>query len=244
MDEAERLQRDRDGRNAMGKAVTEQIQRRNKIIDEFDQPPGNVELVVNARVEFFKRYFDLKKDIPVIKKDGTASFLTKTGKKFEYSFASLQHIQHILKPILKEHEFVIFHDSVVCDNKAWLRTHLRHNGGIEKHTDWPMPVKDQNDPQAYGSSRTYGRRYNIIDLLDLCIEEEEDDGNYKPRVKPKGSRGVLTTAQYGLLQKKMEAAKKSASDVMEFGTKYFNKKDPRTWTGIQFNQWLESLDGK
>lgn len=59
-----------------------------------------------------------------------------------------------------------------------------------------VPVKDPTNPQALGSSITYGRRYGLCSVLGIC--PDDDDGNaaaQAPRGRPKLGGALVPTAE-------------------------------------------------
>lgn len=109
--------------------------------------------------------FQLK--VSKIDKDATNPF-------FHSKYASLSNIQEAIYTPLAESGLVY---SQSPSGQNGLTTILIHAESGEYFMDtYIMPVSKQNDPQAVGSSITYAKRYALVAILGLNIDED-DDGN-------------------------------------------------------------------
>jgi hypothetical protein len=102
--------------------------------------------------------------------------LTRDTKAFNYKYATLDQIQSKLWWFLQELKLIIVHQ--VKDNKVV--TDIRD---IESNTFVTSEIEiNTTKPQDKGSEITYYRRYNLLSLLDL--EVEDDDGKTAQDSKP------------------------------------------------------------
>lgn len=111
-------------------------------------------------------FIALQHDLKPIKEDAQ-------GNRSKY--ASLTAVMKGIQPHLTEHGFVLFH--TMRDggaNSARMETVLMHKSGEYISSTIEVPIAKPNDPQAYGSAMTYGRRYSIMALLGLVTDD--DDG--------------------------------------------------------------------
>lgn len=93
---------------------------------------------------------------------------------FNSKYASLSNIQEAIYTPLAESGLVY---SQSPSGLNGLTTILIHAESGEYFMDtYTMPVSKQNDPQAVGSSITYAKRYALVAILGLNIDED-DDGN-------------------------------------------------------------------
>lgn len=128
----------------------------------------------------YEKIIEIQKSICGLKKDAKNPFHKST-------YMSLTAIVNALKPILHEKGCYSSHELGLDDSgKASLATKIIYKDGtVLLQCKSPLPVKDVNDPQKYGSAITYMRRYNLTALLE--IEEDDDDGQKATeKVKPKG----------------------------------------------------------
>lgn len=123
-----------------------------------------------------------------IEKDATNPF-------FKSKYASLSNIQEAIYTPLME-SGLIYSQSPTGING--LTTMIIHAETGEYFLDtYTMPVSKQNDPQAVGSSITYAKRYALVSMLGLNIDED-DDGNAasEPEKKQEDNRPWLNDKAY------------------------------------------------
>ncbi|WP_292222662.1 ERF family protein [Mesorhizobium sp.] len=90
-------------------------------------------------------------------------------------YATLNAVMTFLRPILENNGFSLVHTTLANGRGAALETILLHTSGEYISSTIDVPLFKNNDPQAYGSGLTYGRRYSIMALLGLTAQEEDDD---------------------------------------------------------------------
>jgi hypothetical protein len=111
-------------------------------------------------------FIALQKDLEPIKKD------TEGVHKVKY--ATLAAVMKAIQPHLSAHDFVLFH--TMRDggaNSARMETVLMHKSAEYISSTIEVPFAKPNDPQAYGSAMTYGRRYSIMALLGLVTDDDD-----------------------------------------------------------------------
>lgn len=118
--------------------------------------------------------------------------LKKTGKNphFKNEYSTLDDIREATGDALKKHGITIIHSSVVTTDFSYLTTCLYHvssNTHVEAHF-----FLENESPQKMGSAMTYGRRYNLVNLLDLIADVDDDGESYYDR-SSKSSGGTTKT---------------------------------------------------
>lgn len=101
--------------------------------------------------------------------------LRKSGKNphFKNEYSTLDDIRDATLEALTTHGVIVVHRSEVKEEQTVLITSVTH---VESSTSLHAEFFIDNDaPQKMGSAMTYGRRYNIVNLLDL-IADVDDDG--------------------------------------------------------------------
>ncbi len=102
--------------------------------------------------------------------------VTKNSKGYNYTYAQLDQIFNVVRPPLNKNGICI---SQHTDENNILYTRLRHSSGqwIESRVKLPEPTSDNKRSleQAWGSSVTYMRRYQILAILGINPESEDDD---------------------------------------------------------------------
>lgn len=110
-----------------------------------------------------------------VKKAGIT--LQRDTKAFNYQYATLDQIQKKLWEVLQEQGLIVIH--AVLDNKVV--TEIRDTE-TEKFVASKIELTEWTKPQDKGSEITYYRRYNLLSLLDL--EVQDDDGKKAQDSKP------------------------------------------------------------
>lgn len=132
-----------------------------------------------AEQAFWNAFAEMKPELPVITEGG--KILNKQGHvQSEYARYD-EDIHPVITPILSKHGFSIMHRNVSTDaNMVVMQSILAHRGGHKIDTEFPLGADksgNKNDTQALGSSRSYAKRYNACDLLDLATGGQDDDGS-------------------------------------------------------------------
>ena len=119
---------------------------------------------------------------------------------FNSKFAPLDSIIEMIRPILPKHGLSViqFTDIPESGNGVIIETIITHESGQYISGRLQMPTVKQ-DPQGYGSSITYGRRYALGAALGI-VSDEDVDGN-----QPEGAERQTRTQQ-----KQQQPAKSAA----------------------------------
>lgn len=109
------------------------------------------------------------------------------------TFAKLEDIHKVIKPILSEHGFAIRHRTEWPADKNVIRVVgiLSHEQGHSEESIFEAPPdvsEFRSDIQSMGSTVSYGRRYSTIDLLNLTTRGVDKDGQ-KPEAKVEAPKG-------------------------------------------------------
>ena len=133
-------------------------------------------------------------EFPPIKKDATAKVRTKSGVDYSYKYSNLQTIMAAIQPKLTEHGLGIIHDcsdSDIDNDIISVTTILYHTSGefiqITSREKQSLNVFYMQHVQGSGTVKTYLKRYNISDLLNLVTEEDTDGNNPAPKNLPGNS---------------------------------------------------------
>jgi len=121
---------------------------------------------------------------PPVKKNADNPF-------FKSSFASLDAIQHHIKPHLDACGLIVIQANVWEDGLPFVRTAVLHVESTESTSSiFPIIVQKQT-PQEYGSAVSYAKRYSLSGLLNLIIEDEDDDGNASSQSEPGAAKPTV-----------------------------------------------------
>lgn len=105
----------------------------------------------------------VQKEMPVIGRNKTADV-----GKFSYSYADLEKIWEVAKPIIEKHGFTVFNHG----NGDKIVTTAHHISGAELESSMNL---SQIDPQKKGAEVTYYRRYNLCMLFNIIVADEDKD---------------------------------------------------------------------
>jgi hypothetical protein len=103
---------------------------------------------------------------------------TKDTQGYGYKYATLDSLITLVKPILSKHGVGIYQAAgKLEDNTVVIKTVLFHESGQHLIEQAQVPIKFGSNPvQDYGASLTYGKRYALLGLLNICPADEDTDG--------------------------------------------------------------------
>jgi hypothetical protein len=128
---------------------------------------------METKTNIYKAIQEFQKKCPLIKKDANNPF-------FKSKYAPLDSILPIITPILHECGLV----EVQIPNGTALMTRIVHVESGEMIEGNPDLLIEKQTPQGHGSAITYMRRYSLIAMLGLNVDED-DDGNKAEKGKEK-----------------------------------------------------------
>lgn len=114
---------------------------------------------------------EAQKEFPVVKKSESNPF-------FKSKYAGLPSVLEVVLPILHKHGVAVLQPPVSTEEgKIGVTTILVHADSGEKMESSFSMTLSKNDPQGAGSAITYARRYALVSILGLNVDDD-DDGNY------------------------------------------------------------------
>lgn len=209
-----------------------------------------------AKIDFEVAFNQMEPELPVIVKRGRI----KGKNRPTIPFAKLDDIQKIVKPILHRHGFTIRHRTEWPANKAAtvrIVGVLTHISGHSEESSFEGPADTseyRSHIQSLGSTISYGRRYTTIDVLDLTIEGQDNDGKDGPeparpeaprtyqdpqpppaRPAPGRDRPVITDRQVERLWRLVHNAGRSEPEVMRWLQVRFGYTQPEQITRADYD---------
>lgn len=186
-----------------------------------------------AKKSFNLNLSEMLNEIPVIAKTGVNSF---NGTRF----AKLEDIVETTRPILHKYGFSVTYkqdqemipnaktepNSIFC--MMTITCVLKHRDGHEESNSILLPVatiKGQTPIQAMGMGSTYGRRYTLMQALNIAVAEDDQDG-FAVNAKVEASKRPLSDAR---LEKAIEQVNngvitiESITDAYDLTTKQLIK---------------------
>lgn len=127
----------------------------------------------SAEAEYNAAFSVMQPEIPVIVE-------RHEGDGGKWSYAALEDIIEVVRPILARHGFSLNHKTEWPNDKT-LRVIgiLKHRAGHSERSEFQAEADktgSKNGIQALGSSESYGKRYTTKDLLCIVTRGADDDG--------------------------------------------------------------------
>lgn len=118
--------------------------------------------------------------------------LKKSGKNphFKNEYSTLDDIREATLEALTANGIIVVHSSIVESEYTVLVTSVVH-AESSSHVQARFFI-DNDAPQKMGSAMTYGRRYNIVNLLDLIADPDDDAESYYGRGGGGASKATIT----------------------------------------------------
>ena len=165
-----------------------------------------------SNMSIYKKILEIQKLNLSVAKDAS-------NPHFKSKYMDLDSIIEIYNPVLAKNGVVVFHRS----ESSILYTSLYDT---ESDTSITSEFSILNtDPQKRGAEITYGRRYNLLQLLNITAED--DDGNTasgRTQVKPK-TKPVFTQANLEALSAQMSNFKSIDECLAKAKSYYIISKD-------------------
>tara|TARA_R110000868_G_scaffold271022_3_gene530503 strand:- start:10660 stop:11091 length:432 start_codon:yes stop_codon:yes gene_type:complete len=118
--------------------------------------------------EITKALLKAQKEFPTVKKEDTNPF-------FRSSYAGLPSVLEAVLPKLNANDLVLSQSPITDGDRIGVETTIYHISGESITSKFTMNLA-KNDPQGAGSAITYARRYALVSMLGLNVDED-DDGN-------------------------------------------------------------------
>lgn len=151
-------------------------------------------MAIAAKQQFDAAFAEMQSELPVIRKGGVVQVVKDGRIVRETPYARDVDIAEAVRPVLARHGFSLRHQNSIENGHLTVTGILAHRAG-HREQDTFGPIKSdnsgaKNEIQAWGSARTYGKRYTTISLLGIASEVDEDDdgaasGPVQSEPKPK-----------------------------------------------------------
>lgn len=134
----------------------------------------------NARKAFFNALSKFQSELPVIKKQGLASFDHRNGGgNTSYTYAKLEDIAKAIKPLLSANGLSYRYEQQSDQQCLTIVCIVTHEEGHEERTQmsgFPDQSGKKNPIQQIASTVSYLRRYTLTGALGITVSDEDDDG--------------------------------------------------------------------
>jgi len=144
---------------------------------------GNIYQTTNNMENLHTALLKAQMEFPLIKKTDANPF-------FKSKYAGLPSILEVVLPILHKNKLVLFQSPVTDGDRIGVKTILTYAPTGEQATGEFTTMVAKNDPQGAGSAITYCRRYALVSMLGLNVDED-DDGVEASKPKEAITGGVV-----------------------------------------------------
>jgi hypothetical protein len=122
-----------------------------------------------------------KLEFPAILANKTVKIPTKAGKEFSFTYAELEEIIDSVTPVLSLNNLCLSSRMGYLPNDRYvLTTSLRHDSGESIESSFPLP-EVVGDTKDLGIQISYGRRYNVLCLLELSVIEPSNKEQWEQK---------------------------------------------------------------
>lgn len=132
----------------------------------------------DAALEFARALAAFQSECPPIGKVKTAKIATRSGGEYSYTYAPLDEIVRVVKPLLLAHGFSYGWDSDVTGGQLKCTCTLRHVNGHSTTASFTLPVENpsaMSPQQKVGAALTFAQRKTLESVLGLNTTEEDSD---------------------------------------------------------------------
>lgn len=101
--------------------------------------------------------------------------VTKTDNNpfFKSKYAGLPSILEVALPVLHKNGLFIVQCPITNGDRIGIKTDIYHTSGDSISSEFTVALQ-KNDPQGAGSALTYCRRYALVAMLGLNVDEDDD----------------------------------------------------------------------
>ena len=179
----------------------------------------------------------VQRDLPTITHDKDTRDVTRGGGSWGYTYASLNHIEKLVRPVLSKHGFSYSFDVEVKDGQIKTTCKLLHEDGHHETSSFEAPIDSggkKSAIQQVGSSRSYGMRYALCQILGISTTDEDTDG------QPPETGEVINDEQFATLSALMDEVQ---PDMAKF-CGYFGIKEMSEMLASRYAEAVDLLERK
>lgn len=138
-----------------------------------------------ARSAFIDSLAAFQEEVPAIQKSATANVSTKAGGRYSYTYAPLDAIVRVVRPLLRRHGLYYSWDSKVEGQLLTCVCRLRHEAGHEDEASFTCPIEGtsgMSGPQKAASALTFAKRQSLVQVLGLTMTDDDNDAQGEPEI--------------------------------------------------------------
>ena len=139
----------------------------------------------DAEKEFIRLLAEFQAECPLIPKTAKVGYASKQGGNVDYSYAPLDTITKITRPLLAPRGFSVSWDTetIFEDGKPFIRAKVRllHKNGHSIESVFALPVPDKignmTEDKRHSAIKTKATREAVSIVLGLVTVDEDTNGN-------------------------------------------------------------------
>ncbi len=125
----------------------------------------------------------------------TGALMDSSNPFFKSKYADLASVMDAIRIPFAENELSVTQLIEEKEGKHYLITMLMHSSGEYVTSNYPLVIKDLNNPQSIGSVVTYARRYNLAAVAGVAqIDDDGEAANNRIHEKPVEKKPLVNHA--------------------------------------------------
>lgn len=187
-----------------------------------------------ARTNFANAMMAFQAECPPIHKGRTAKIATRGGSGYSFSYAPLDAIVAVVRPLMHKHGLSFTWDTTADANHVEVRCTVSHVDGHSVTSASRMPTASSsgmNEQQKMESAATYGRRNSLSQVLGLITSDTQT---------PDEPDELISTEQHNEIG---ELIKESGADTEKL-LAWQGVKEIKDITVSNFDEVIEKLKAK
>lgn len=151
------------------------VEQMEKLVDLYERMEAR-----DAAREFNRALAAFQAECPPIGKNKEAKIATRGGGSYSYSYAPLDEIVPVVRPILQRHGLSFSWNSKVEGGQLTCTCVLRHENGHSITADFTLPTESQSamsPQQKVGAALTFAQRKSLESVLGIVTTDKEAPEN-------------------------------------------------------------------
>jgi hypothetical protein len=144
-----------------------------------------MQALLNMQVSIMERTAKMAYDRAMITMQPHLPIITRNAKievngQNRGRYCKLDQIEKVVRPILHEHGFVMTYSCKPQEKSVVMVGKMSHREGHTEISEMQLPHDtsgSKNAVQGVGSSQEYGRRYLLVHMANIVMQDEDTDGN-------------------------------------------------------------------
>lgn len=187
----------------------------------------------------------------------TGALMDSNNPFFKSKYADLASVMEAIRVPFGENDLSYTQIANEIEGKLYLTTILMHKSGEFISSNYPLHIKDINNPQAIGSVITYARRYSLAAISGVAQIDDDGEAAMNRTEKAQGDKhfeadqkrtleftkqGHVTEAQLKRLYAIQKNSSISQEEVMKMIKLRFNKNSSKELTMNEYDELIKVIE--